>query len=66
MFGKNSATYKFAFAKALLEQVSQEKTKISLSDLAEHFSRNVIEHLKQSDKPEVLPLVNFYKHVGLI
>ena len=50
LFGKNSATYKFAFAKALLEQVDQEKTRISLSDLAEPFSRNVIEHLKQSNK----------------
>jgi hypothetical protein len=28
LFGKNSATYKFAFAKSLLEIVEKEKTKI--------------------------------------
>ena len=50
LFGKNSATYKFAFAKALLEQVVQEKTRVKLADLAEPFSRNIIEHLKQSEK----------------
>lgn len=29
LFGKNSATYKFAFAKSLLELVDKEKTKIT-------------------------------------
>ncbi|TPE43623.1 HNH endonuclease domain-containing protein [Pontibacter mangrovi] len=50
LFGKNSATYKFAFAKALLELVEKEKTAITLSDLAEPFSRHVVEHLRQNDK----------------
>ena len=39
LFGKNSATYKFAFAKSLIELVDKETTTISLSDLAEPFSR---------------------------
>lgn len=50
LFGKNTATYKFAFAKALLEMVEKEKTTISLSELAEPFSRHVVNHLKQNDK----------------
>lgn len=50
LFGKNSATYKFAFAKSLLELVNRETTKISLKDLSQPFSRNIIEHLKQNDK----------------
>lgn len=50
LFGKNSATYKFAFAKSLLELISKEQTKITLKDLAVPFSKNITEHLKSSDK----------------
>ena len=50
LFGKNSATYKFAFAKSLLELIEKETNTISLSELARPFSKNITEHLKQSDK----------------
>jgi len=50
LFGKNSATYKFAFAKSLLKLVNNETTRISLKDLSEPFSRNILKHLKQNDK----------------
>ncbi|GHE49568.1 HNH endonuclease family protein [Sphingobacterium griseoflavum] len=50
LFGKNSATYKFAFAKALLELLDQQKTTLSLDDLAEPFARHIIAHLRSSDK----------------
>ena len=50
LFGKNSATYKFAFAKSLLELINNETTKISLKELSQPFSKNIIEHLKQNDK----------------
>jgi hypothetical protein len=50
LFGKNSATYKFAFAKSLLELIEQEKTKISLDELAIPFANSIVEHLKKSDK----------------
>ena len=50
LFGKNSATYKFAFAKSLLELVDKETTKISLRKLSKPFSKNIIEHLKENDK----------------
>jgi len=50
LFGKNSATYKFAFAKSLLELVNNETTRISLKDLSEPFTRNILNHLKENDK----------------
>ena len=50
LFGKNSATYNFAFAKSLLGLIEQEKTKISLDELAIPFANSIVEHLKKSDK----------------
>ena len=50
LFGRNSATYKFAFAKSLLELIKNETTSISISELAIPFARNITEHLKESDK----------------
>ena len=50
LFGKNSATYKFAFAQALLELVQAETTTITLADLAEPFSRHLVRHLRQYEK----------------
>jgi hypothetical protein len=50
LFGKNSATYKFAFAKSLLELVEKEKTRISLAELAIPFTHNIVNHLKENDK----------------
>ncbi|MVN79270.1 HNH endonuclease [Hymenobacter sp. HMF4947] len=50
LFGKNSATYKFAFAQALLELVGTQTTTITLADLAEPFSRHLVRHLQQYDK----------------
>jgi len=50
LFGKNSATYKFAFAKSLIDLIHQETTVISLADLAIPFSHHIVEHLKFNDK----------------
>ena len=52
LFKKNSATYKFQFAKSLLEQVDKKTTKISLRKLSKAFSKNIIEHLKENDKQQ--------------
>lgn len=46
LFGKNSATYKFAFAKTLLELLEQEKTIITLDDMVEPYSKYMLEHIK--------------------
>jgi hypothetical protein len=50
LFGKNSATYKFAFAKSLLGLIKKEKTKITLDELAIPFADAIVEHLSKSDK----------------
>ncbi len=50
LFGKNSATYKFAFAKSLLDLVDVEKTVISLDELAHPYSRYILDHIKEFDK----------------
>ena len=50
LFGKNSATYKFAFAKSLLGLIEEQKTKISLADLAIPFADSIVAHIKTNDK----------------
>ncbi len=50
LFGKNSASYKFALAKSLLEMSGRKSDFISLDELAEPFSRHTAEHLKTGRK----------------
>lgn len=50
LFGKNSATYKFAFGKALLQLTSQETNSITLKELSPYFVDSILEHIKQNDK----------------
>lgn len=50
LFGDNTATYKFAFAKALLKQVEMQKTEVSLEDLALPFAKPISEHLAKYGK----------------
>lgn len=38
LFGRNSASYKFALAKALVGLLSQGKTQISLDELAQPYA----------------------------
>lgn len=50
LFGRNSATYKFAFAKALLQAIDKERTNVKLDELARPYSFAIVEHLKSNDK----------------
>jgi hypothetical protein len=50
LFGKNSATYKFAFAKSLLGLIDKERTEIKLGELAIPFANSIVEHIRKSDK----------------
>jgi hypothetical protein len=50
LFGQNSASYKFALAKTLLQLADEKLTRISLEDLAAPFAANVISHMKLVDK----------------
>lgn len=50
LFGKNSATYKFAFGHALLNLIDKETTSVSLSQIAPLYVKSILEHLKINDK----------------
>ena len=50
LFGKNSATYKFAFGKALLQLVSKETNSISIKDLSPLFVESILKHIKNNDR----------------
>ena len=50
LFGRNVASYKFALAKSLLEIAPAGKTEITLTELAEPFSRHICEHLAHSPR----------------
>lgn len=49
LFGQNSASYKFALAKSLLELSQRKEIYIRLEDLAEPFSRHICQHLEKSE-----------------
>ena len=46
LFGANVQSYKFALGASLLELAKKERTFVTLSELAEPFSRKLCEHLK--------------------
>ena len=50
LFGKNSATYKFAFAKALLEVIENQKSSVTIEELSKPFADSIVQHLKFNDK----------------
>ena len=43
-FGRNSASYKLALGKSLLEVAEQGRTFVTLEELAEPYARNLVEH----------------------
>lgn len=49
LLGANTATYKFALAKSLLE-LQDSKTFVSLEDLSPFFAKHLIDHIKQDKK----------------
>lgn len=50
LFGRNTASYKFALAKALYDLHSTEKTLITLDELAVPYARHLCERLKTHPK----------------
>lgn len=50
LYGRNTASYKFALASALLEMRPQAGQLVKLEDLAPNFSLNVARHLAKSPK----------------
>jgi len=59
LFGRNVASYKFAFAHSLLELASKEKNFISLDELSIPFSKYIIEHIRKNNKQGTSPSSTF-------
>ena len=50
LFGDNVASYKFALGKALLELAAQGITFVTLDQLAEPYTRHLVEHIRKTNK----------------
>ncbi|WKA53442.1 HNH endonuclease [Planococcus shixiaomingii] len=50
LFGRNVATYKFAFAKTLLELGTSNKSFLSLEELSPIFAKYMLEHVKSGKR----------------
>jgi 5-methylcytosine-specific restriction endonuclease McrA len=50
LFGRNVASYKFALGKSLLELTAQEKSFVTLEELAVPFSKHICNHLRLAAK----------------
>ncbi len=61
LFGANSASYKFALGKSLLELASQGREAVSLEELAVPFSRHICAHLQEAPKQGHSPTSTFLK-----
>jgi hypothetical protein len=59
LFGQNAASYKFALAKSLIELSEKRQDDIKLEELAEPFSRHIIEHLARAPKQATSPSSRF-------
>ncbi|WP_214770746.1 HNH endonuclease domain-containing protein [Exiguobacterium sp. s133] len=62
LFGKNSASYKFALAKSLLDVASdQSRSFVPLEELAVPFAFHICDHLKLNDKQTTAKSSTFLK-----
>jgi len=59
LFGRNSASYKFALAKALFDLAGEGKTEATLSELAVPYSRHLTRHLEREDRQCTAPSSKF-------
>ena len=50
LFGRNTATYKFALAKSLMDLAREGKTEVRIDELSPIFSRHICEHLRNQEK----------------
>lgn len=53
LFGKNTASYKFALAKTLLHFAEQNKTTLTLEELAPIYASHICKHLKKAERQGV-------------
>jgi len=59
LFGLNSASFKFALGKSLLELSQQGEEIVTLDDLAKPFARHICHHLQGVDKQGTSPSSRF-------
>ena len=59
LFGRNSASYKFALAKALFDLAEEGKTVATLSEVAIPYSRHLRDHLQREDRQGIAPSSTF-------
>jgi len=59
LFGRNSASYKFALAQALFDLLSQNREVVTLEELAIPYSQYLCEHLKKRPKQTTSPQSSF-------
>jgi 5-methylcytosine-specific restriction endonuclease McrA len=55
LYGANTATYKFALGRSLLELARTGASTVSLEDLAVPFSRHMVDHVRQVTRQSVTP-----------
>ena len=53
LFGRNTASYKFALANSLLHFGSRQHDTIEAQDIADIFSTHICSHLKSNDRQGV-------------
>lgn len=59
LFGRNSASYKFALAKALFDLAGEGKTEATLPELAVPYSRHLRAHLEREERQCTAPSSKF-------
>lgn len=59
LFGKNTASYKFALAKCLLKLAEEGRNTVLLEELAEPYAMEIVEHLRIVDKQSTSPTSQF-------
>ena len=61
LFGKNTASYKFALAKTLLHFAEQNKTTLTLEELAPIYASHICKHLKKAERQGVSKTSKFLR-----
>jgi 5-methylcytosine-specific restriction endonuclease McrA len=59
LFGRNSATYKFALAQALLEQGAKANELVALEELALPFAQHICRHIQNAPRQGLNPSSDF-------
>ncbi len=62
LFGRNSASFKFALAKALYDLRGQSNDLVQLEELAPHFAGHICGHLKECDTQGTRSQSKFLNH----